>query len=76
MQGNNKKSKAMMFNKKTKQQKKLEHKKTKVNHQESEKNKNTCGLCGLEIDFDPFRKLGLLCKLSFSLSCYVAMLPP
>jgi hypothetical protein len=73
MQGNNMKSKAMMFNKKTKHQKKVEHKKTKVNHQESGKNKNTCGL---EIDFDLFRKLGLLCKLFFSLSCYVAMLPP
>jgi hypothetical protein len=67
------KSKAMMFNKKTKQQKKLEHKKIKVNHQESEKNKNTCGL---EIALDPFIKLGLLCKLFFSLSCYTTMLPP
>jgi hypothetical protein len=73
MQGNNMKSKAMMFNKKTKQQKKLKHKKIKLNHQESKKNKN---MCGLEIDFDPFIKLGLLCKLSFSLSCYATMLPP
>jgi hypothetical protein len=44
VQGNNKKSKAMMFNKKTKQQKKLQHKKTKVNHQESKKTRTRVGL--------------------------------
>lgn len=63
----------MMFNKKTKQQKKWKHKKTKVNNQENERKQDKCGL---EIDLDLFIKLGLLCKLSFSLSCYTAMLPP